>query len=130
MDDLIDRLADIVSAEHVLTGDAIGETYSHDEVLTVEPHAPEVVVRPETSEQVSQVLRLANDAGIPVTARGSAWLPTSAPTMMILVRMEAPISRAISVALISQAVLDSSSSVLAIFSVPGYSAAPVVTAIV
>jgi glycolate oxidase len=71
MDDLIRHLIDIVTAEHVLTGEAISEGYSHDEVLTVEPHAPEVVVRPETSEQVSQVLRLANDAGIPVTARGS-----------------------------------------------------------
>ena len=71
MDDLIRRLTDIVSAEHVLTGDAIDEAYTHDEVLTVEPRAPEVVVRPATSEQVSQVLRLANDAGIPVTARGS-----------------------------------------------------------
>jgi glycolate oxidase len=71
MHDLIRQLGDIVSAGHVLSGDAIDEGYSHDEVLTVEPHAPEVVVRPETSEQVSQVLRLANDAGIPVTARGS-----------------------------------------------------------
>jgi len=71
MDDLTHRLAEIVTAEHVLTGDAIGEAYSHDEVLTVEPNAPEVVVRPKTSEEVSQVLRLANEAGIPVTARGS-----------------------------------------------------------
>ncbi|MBW1686035.1 MAG: FAD-binding oxidoreductase, partial [Deltaproteobacteria bacterium] len=71
MDDLIRHLTDIVTAEHVLTGDAIGEGYTHDEVLTVEPNAPEAVVRPNTSEQVSQLLRLANDAGIPVTARGS-----------------------------------------------------------
>jgi len=71
MDDLIQNLTDIVSAEHVLSGDAIDEAYTHDEVLTVEPHVPEAVVRPKTSEQVSQLLRLANDAGIPVTARGS-----------------------------------------------------------
>jgi glycolate oxidase len=71
MDDLTHRLAEIVTADHVLTGDAISEDYTHDEALTVEPHAPEVVVKPATSEQVSRVLRLANDAGIPVTARGS-----------------------------------------------------------
>jgi glycolate oxidase len=71
MDDLIQNLTDIVTAEHVLTGDAIGEAYTHDEVLTVEPHVPDAVVRPKTSEQVSQLLRLANEAGIPVTARGS-----------------------------------------------------------
>jgi glycolate oxidase len=71
MDNLIDLLSDIVTAEHVLTGDAISEAYTHDEALTVEPQAPEVVLRPENVEQVSRVLRLANDAGIPVTARGS-----------------------------------------------------------
>jgi glycolate oxidase len=71
MDNLIDLLADIVSAEHVLSGNAIGEEYTHDEALTVDPHDPEVVVRPATTEQVSRVLRLANDAGIPVTARGN-----------------------------------------------------------
>jgi glycolate oxidase len=71
MDNLIDLLADIVTAEHVLAGDAISEDYTHDEALTVEPHAPDLVLRPDTAEQVSRVLRLANDAGIPVTARGS-----------------------------------------------------------
>ena len=68
---LIDLLSDIVAAEHVLSGDAIGEEYTHDEALTVEPHDPQAVVRPATTEQVSRVLRLANDAGIPVTARGN-----------------------------------------------------------
>jgi glycolate oxidase len=71
MDDLVDLLAEIVTAEHVLSGDAIADDYTHDEALTVEPQAPEVVVRPATAEQVSRVLRLANDARIPVTARGS-----------------------------------------------------------
>ena len=71
MDNLIDSLSDIVAAEHVLTGDAIGEEYTHDEALTVEPHDPQAVVRPATTEQVSRVLRLANDAGVPVTARGN-----------------------------------------------------------
>jgi len=71
MENLIDLLGDIVSAEHVLSGDAIGEEYTHDEALTVDPHDPEVVVRPATTEQVSRVLRLANEAGIPVTARGN-----------------------------------------------------------
>jgi glycolate oxidase len=71
MDNLIDRLADIVTPEQVLTGQAIGEEYTHDEALTVEPHDPEVVVKPATTEQVSRVLRLANQSGIPVTARGN-----------------------------------------------------------
>jgi glycolate oxidase len=93
MDELIRRLTDIVTAEHVLTGDAIDEVYSHDEVLTVEPRTPEVVVRPANSEQVSQVLRTANDAGIPVTARGSgtglsgACVPSHGGIVLSLERM-------------------------------------------
>ncbi len=76
MGNLIELLADIVTAKHVLSGDAISEDYTRDEALTVEPHAPEVVVRPATAEQVSRILRLANDAGIPVTARGSGTYST------------------------------------------------------
>ena len=71
MDDLIDSLCEIVTPKQVLTGDAIGEEYTHDEALTVDPHDPDVVVRPATTEQVSRVLRLANEADIPVTARGN-----------------------------------------------------------
>ncbi len=59
---------------------------------------------------------------------GSAPLPTSAPSMTMLARIEAPSSKAISVALIIQALLESSFSVLSTSSVLGYSAAPVVTA--
>ena len=93
MDNLIDSLADIVTAEHVLTGDAIGEEYTHDEVLTVEPHDPQAVVRPATTEQVSRVLRLANEAGIPVTARGNgtglsgACIPTRGGIVLSFERM-------------------------------------------
>ena len=93
MDNLIDSLADIVTAQHVLTGDAIGEEYTHDEVLTVEPHDPQAVVRPATTEQVSRVLRLANEAGIPVTARGNgtglsgACIPTRGGIVLSFERM-------------------------------------------
>lgn len=65
------RLAEIVGADHVLTGDAIGEDYTHDETLTAEPTRPAFVVRPENTEQVAAVLRLAAETGTPVTARGS-----------------------------------------------------------
>jgi glycolate oxidase len=93
MGDLTQRLAEIVTAQHVLTGDAISEDYTHDEALTVEPRAPEVVVKPASAEQVSRVLRLANDAGIPVTARGSgtglsgACVPTRGGILLSFERM-------------------------------------------
>ena len=40
MADIAARLGEIVGAEHVLSGDAIGEDYTHDETLTVEPVRP------------------------------------------------------------------------------------------
>jgi glycolate oxidase len=48
------------------------QDYAHDEVAG-EEHArmPEAVVKPETAQQVSQVMELANEARIPVTPRGA-----------------------------------------------------------
>lgn len=55
----------------VLTGEAISDDYAHDEALTVTPVRPAIVVRPESTAEVATVLRLADDHGVPVTARGS-----------------------------------------------------------
>jgi len=71
MTQLSSALSEIVGREHVLTGDAISDDYARDEALTVTPRKPDWVVRPATSEHVARVLRLASDAGVPVTARGS-----------------------------------------------------------
>jgi glycolate oxidase len=71
MADIATRLEQIVGAEHVLSGDAVGEDYTHDETLTAEPTRPAHVVRPETAEHVAAVLALAAETGTPVTARGS-----------------------------------------------------------
>jgi glycolate oxidase len=71
METLKSALEAIVGAAHVLTGAAITEDYSHDESLAAEPHPPDFVVLPDTTEQVAAVLRLASSHRIPVTARGS-----------------------------------------------------------
>ena len=71
MGDLIERLTAIVGAEAIVHGDAISEDLAHDEALTATPHRPDVVVRPAHSTQVSAVMRLAAELGVPVTARGS-----------------------------------------------------------
>ena len=68
---LTERLAEHLEADQILVGDAIGEDYTHDEAVTVEPVAPAVVVRPRSTAQVASVLALANELGVPVTARGS-----------------------------------------------------------
>ncbi len=71
MGDLIERLTAIVGAEAIVHGDAVSEDLAHDEALTATPHRPDVVVRPAHSTQVSAVVSLAAELGVPVTARGS-----------------------------------------------------------
>ncbi|MGB3441164.1 MAG: FAD-binding oxidoreductase [Actinophytocola sp.] len=69
--DLAARLEEIVGSEHVLTGDAIGDDYAHDETLTATATKPAHVVRPGSADEVAAVLTLAAGSGTPVTARGS-----------------------------------------------------------
>ena len=71
MGDVVERLADVVPAERLLTGEGISEDYTHDECLTVAPVVPSVVVRPESTAEVAEVLRFADAERIPVTARGA-----------------------------------------------------------
>jgi glycolate oxidase len=68
---LAQKLADLIGESAVLTGDAISDDYGHDEALTATPQKPDFVVRPSSTTEVAQVLALASDLGIPVTARGS-----------------------------------------------------------
>ena len=68
---LYNALARIVSQEHVLTGSAIADDYTHDEALTLKPARPDVLVKPESAQQIAEIVRLANSERVPVTARGS-----------------------------------------------------------
>src|SRR5207253_10952246 len=47
------------------------DDFTHDEALSAEPHAPDVVVRPASADEVSAIVCLAAEASMPVTARGS-----------------------------------------------------------
>jgi glycolate oxidase len=67
----LDLLSRAVPPERVLTGERIGEHHCRDEALGVAPQRPMAVVEPLTTSEVATVLRIANDHGIPVTARGS-----------------------------------------------------------
>jgi glycolate oxidase len=69
--DLAERLAEIVGAAHVVSGDAISDDYAHDEALTATPHLPDVVVKPASTDEVASIVRLATELGVAVTARGS-----------------------------------------------------------
>lgn len=65
----IARLRKIVGRENVLTSKEDLTAYSYD-ATTTWTHLPDVVVLPTTSEQVSQILKLADKNKIPVTPRG------------------------------------------------------------
>jgi glycolate oxidase len=71
MADVAALLTDIVSADNVVTGDAISDDYGHDEALTAAPETPAFVLRPASTADVSAIMRVANEHHIPVTARGS-----------------------------------------------------------
>ncbi len=95
MANVAEALAEILDPAHVLTGGAINEDYAHDEALTASPTTPAVVVRPSSTDEVASVLRLANELGVPVTARGSgtglcgAAIPRPDAIVMSFERMRA-----------------------------------------
>ncbi len=68
---LVDAVTAAVGAENVRAGAAVSEDHSHDEALTAEWRAPDLVVLPTSTEHVSTILRLAAEHGVPVTPRGS-----------------------------------------------------------
>ena len=66
----VEVLRDIVGGSNVLTGDSISVDYAHDELGGIEK-MPEALVRVESTEQVSRIMKYAYALGIPVTVRGS-----------------------------------------------------------
>jgi len=68
--EIINQLEDIVGKDLVLTAKEDLATYAYDGTTTWS-HAPDVVVLPTNTAQISAILKLANKNGIPVTPRGS-----------------------------------------------------------
>ncbi len=66
--EVIEKLKQIVGAENVLVEPEKVEPYGADAVK--EKFPPEAVVFPDTTAQVSEILKLANEYLFPVTARG------------------------------------------------------------
>ena len=58
------------SPERVFTGGQIGEDYSHDELGGVSS-MPEALVKVLSTEEVSAIMKYANEQNIPVVVRGS-----------------------------------------------------------
>jgi glycolate oxidase len=69
--EIAELFAGAVGAAQVVTGDAIKADYAHDEALTSVPVRPAALLRPESTEQVAAILRVAHAERVPVTARGA-----------------------------------------------------------
>lgn len=69
--DLTELLTEAVPADRLVSGAAVSEDYGHDEALGSTPVTPAAVVFPTSTDEVSAILRVANEHRIPVTPRGS-----------------------------------------------------------
>ncbi len=67
---LIGSLKEITGADNVFYDTESLEAYSHDETEDLS-FPPQVVVKPDSTEQVSAILKLASAENIPVTPRGA-----------------------------------------------------------
>lgn len=71
--EIVAQLETIVGVKNILFGDSDKlEPYSHDEV-SEKAHSimPEVVVKPTSAKQISDIMKLANKEMVPVTPRGA-----------------------------------------------------------
>src|ERR1035437_9494236 len=68
MSDLIETLRGVVGDGHVFVGEAL-EDYKHD--ATFMEGSPLVAVRPGSTQEAAEVVRVCSQAGVPVIARGA-----------------------------------------------------------
>lgn len=66
----IKKLLDIVGESNLTRKEQIEEDYAHDELQTVQAF-PDVLVFAKDKYQISEIMKYANEAKIPVTVRGS-----------------------------------------------------------
>lgn len=66
----INQFKTIIGEKYVLLDEESLNNYAHDETEDLH-YIPEVVVRPRTAEEISEILKICNKARIPVTPRGA-----------------------------------------------------------
>ena len=69
--EIASRLEAVVGQKRFAFGDAVKEDYSHDEMPIYGRFAPEAVVLAESTEEVSEIMKICNENRIPVTVRGA-----------------------------------------------------------
>ncbi|MFW6375756.1 MAG: FAD-binding oxidoreductase, partial [Thermoplasmatota archaeon] len=69
---IIEELKDICGSDFVITDKDLMESYTHDELspAEVEGEYPDILVKPDSSEKISEIMKLANENLIPVTPIG------------------------------------------------------------
>jgi glycolate oxidase len=93
MSDLLEQLRKAVGDSNVVAGDAVHADYTHDETLGATPQTPLALVLPGSTDEVVEILRCANEQGVPVIARGSgtglsgAAIPVSDGILLAFDRM-------------------------------------------
>jgi glycolate oxidase len=86
------RLRAIVGKDYCLDSTEDLINYSYDS--SIDEAMPEAIVLPETTEEISNILKLASDAGIPVTPRGAGTnlsggtIPLKGGIVIALTRMK------------------------------------------
>ncbi|HVG40499.1 MAG TPA: FAD-binding oxidoreductase, partial [Chitinophagaceae bacterium] len=65
----VDAFNNIVGEQYVFVDEEVLHQYAHDETEDLH-YLPDVVIKPRTAEEISQVLKICNAHKIPVTPRG------------------------------------------------------------
>src|SRR5512136_1411495 len=68
--EIVDKLHGIVGKENILTTKEDLTSYSYD-ATAFWSHMPDIVVLPSSTDQISQIMKLAHRNKIPVTPRGA-----------------------------------------------------------
>ena len=69
--DIADTLQAIVGKQRFFAGSAVKPDYAHDEMPIYGRYLPAAVCLAETTEEISEIMKICNDRKIPVTVRGS-----------------------------------------------------------
>ena len=67
--EVLDGIADIVGKENMST--RVAELYTYGFDASIHHNSPEVVVRPSSAEEISGIMKIANEKEIPVMPRGA-----------------------------------------------------------
>jgi len=90
---VVDQLRQIVGTDGVLSAQSDLLVYECDGFV-IEKNSPDVVVFPQTTEQVSQIVKVCNEAGVTFLPRGAGTslaggcLPVGGGVMIVLTRMK------------------------------------------